>query len=429
MVQLEPRSQTQTTDGTDLQRWESGAIAAFLLLGIGLRFLWADEMKWAGDEQWMYDTATAVVAGQQPVPWVGMRNGVGFANPGLSVWCFILFRAVSSDPVSLVRWVQGVNGLAIALVAGFIVRKVPQEQQRLWWWGLAIAAVNPLAIFFSRALWAQDLLPLLSAFILIGHGSRHRRWGAFVWSLAGTLSGQVHMSGFFWLASLTLYTGWQDWRDRTRRRSRTDWRAWFAGVAIGLIPLLPWLFDLSTALQAKRPSWAELLTPNFHLHWLTTGWGLNLEYIFGSVFWRSLWQEPKIGGASTGLVGLMLLGLVGLALAGLVRWLQQWLRQWQAGVPTAPSTVQPYFWAGGVIMPILLLIARVRIPAHYLIILFPFLYLWVAAIWRDRPKILALITALQLGLTLVYLLYVHFQGGVPGGNFGFSYQKWTKELM
>ncbi|MEB3294885.1 MAG: hypothetical protein VKJ24_17145 [Synechococcales bacterium] len=425
--------------------WEKGAIAAFVILGCGLRFLWAGDMKWAGDEQWMYDNATAVVQGQQVFPWVGMRNGVGFANPGLSVWVFILLRGLASDPISLVQWIQGVNVLAIALLAVFIVRCIPKQQQHLWGWGMAIAAVNPLAIFFSRALWAQDLLPLFSILMLVGHWFRQTRWGAFVWSLLGMLSGQVHMSGFFWFASLTIATGWNEIRRMTRknvpvgmqyrpvgmqyrrdvpaeRLYGTDWLAWLAGIAIGLIPLLPWLLDLTVAVKAKRPSWAELLTPNFHLHWLTTGWGLNLEYIFGGVFWRSLWQEPRIAGIATGGVGLCLLMLVGLALVSLGRWIRQWRDR------HVNSTLQSYFWAGGLIMPILLLVARVRVPAHYLIILFPWLYLWVASLWHDRPKILTLITVLQLSLSLTYLLYVHLQGGVPGGNFGWSYQYQMRSL-
>jgi hypothetical protein len=175
-------------------RW----IGFFILCGCLLRLVWAADMKWKADEVWMYETARGVVMGQIPWPWLGMGNGVGFANPGLSVWSFIGLAGLSHDPVEMVRWVQVSNVLAIGLFSGFVRRYVLRTEQMIWLWGLAIASVNPLAIHFSRAIWATDILPLVGFFVFVGHWFRQQRWGAFVWGLVGTLIGQIHMSGFFW---------------------------------------------------------------------------------------------------------------------------------------------------------------------------------------------------------------------------------------
>jgi hypothetical protein len=73
-------------------------------------------------------------------------------------------------------------------------------------------------------------------------------------------------------------------------------------------------------------------------------------------------------------------------------------------------------------MPVLLLLARVRIPAHYLIVLFPFTQIWVAWLLRGRVKLLMLVCFAQLFLTVYFLGYVHIHGGIPDGNYGLTYQ-------
>ncbi|NJM49035.1 MAG: hypothetical protein HC860_25095 [Alkalinema sp. RU_4_3] len=139
-------------------------------------------MKWQADEVWMHNQAIAVAQGEEPFPMLGMRNGVGIYNPGLSVWAFVGLAKFQIDPVVMVQWVQWSNVAAIALFTGFVLRCVPWVEQSIWLWGLAIASVNPLAIIFSRALWAQDLLPLFCTVAVMGH------WGAAE-VLGGVLSG------------------------------------------------------------------------------------------------------------------------------------------------------------------------------------------------------------------------------------------------
>jgi hypothetical protein len=443
MQHLKPLSGSQ-------QRWLIGG-----LIGVGccLRLLWADDMKWQADEIWMYETAHAVATGQALWPGLGMRNGVGLPNPGLSVWSFIAMAHAAPNPVALVRWVQGLNIAAILLFVGFICRSVPRIQQPTWLWGLAIASVNPVAMIFSRKIGTQDILPFVAFFVVLGHWHRRYRWGAALWGLSGLLMGQIHMSGFFWQMALTIGTAWTQWRhgrvglgarclaarsdaqliaaadaadDADRQVDwpadlKTHWGWWLLGTTVGLLPMLSWLQLMATSgLQAQRPHWAEILTPNFHLHWLVTGWGLNLEYELERQLWQDFWQEPRWFGLPTFGAGLALGFLVGCALWGLKRWVNQ-VRGKLTSFPALPELTR-YCQAAGIVMPLLMLAARLRIPAHYLNCLFPWLYIWVAMLFRDRPRILGAICMAQLCLTLTFLVYVHTHGGVPDGNYGTAYR-------
>jgi hypothetical protein len=368
-------------------------ITLFILLGCGLRLIWPEDMKWKADEIWMYETARSVINHTTPWPSLGMGNGVGFLNPGLSVWIFIGLAAIAPDPVSMVQWVQVSNVLAIALWVGFIRRYVPQSEQEVWLWGMAIASVNPLAVHFSRAIWATDILPLVGFLVFVGHWWRDKRWGALTWGFVGTLIGQIHMSGFFWQGGLVIWT-------LLKTQNHTRWRYWLLGTSLGIIPMLPWLAQMGgQAIGQVRPSWAEILTPNFHLHWLLMGWGLEVDYEFGAAFWR-MTNAPAIFVA------------LGLAIGAIIT-------IWRA---PDRALVRDYFGAGAIVMPVLLLLARVRIPAHYLIVLFPFTQIWVAWLLRGRVKLLMLVCFAQLFLTVYFLGYVHIHGGIPDGNYGLTYR-------
>jgi hypothetical protein len=418
------KSSTQLDSSNHSQlRW----IFGFLIFGCLLRLVWADDMKWKADEIWMYEVARDVALGKQPWPWFGMGNGVGFLNPGFSVWCFIAMAWVSPDPVNMVRWVQASNIVAIGLFIVFILRYISKSEQPVWLWGIAIFSVNPLAIHFSRALWATDILPFVGFFVFVGHWFRHLRGGAFIWGLVGTLIGQIHMSGFFWQAALVLATlispqntALVGIQERGLLKT-TNWPAWALGTAIGILPMIPWIQKIgSTAATIARPSWAEILTPNFPLHWLLSSWGLNLEYDLGPEFWRSFLQEPRVFGFPTFAAAIALLFLAVSAIAAIVRWWQK--RRNSTDLISESNSIAFYLWAGGVIMPILLLFARVRIPGHYLIVLYPFIHIWIAVLERGRVRSLIAICSAQLFVSICFLVFIHIHNGGPEAFYGTVYR-------
>jgi hypothetical protein len=408
-----------------LQNRETLWIIGLIVVGCLLRLVWAGDMKWKDDEIWMYQTARAVVEGRMPWPALGMNNGVGFLNPGLSIWCFIALAWVAKDPIAMVYWVMGSNIAAIGLFAYFIRRYIPQSERSIWFWGLTILSVNPLAVHFSRAIWACDILPFVGFFVFIGHWFRKNRWAALTWGFIGTLIGQIHMSGFIWQGALVLMSLWKEkawkgqfWKSQFwKSKSETRWDYWLLGTAIGILPMGPWLAQMGrTAVTINRPSWAEILTPNFPLHWLLSGWGLNLEYDLGAEFWRSFIQEPRLFGYPSFAVAITLLFLAVSAIAALVRW---WRDRSQV---KSQFLLMDYLWAGGVIMPLLLLLVRVRVPGHYLIVVYPFIQIWVAWLERGRLRSLIAIGVAQLFLTVCFLTFIHIHNGNPNWPYGIVYR-------
>ncbi len=406
-----------------LQNGETRWMIGLIVLGCLLRLVWAEDMVWKGDEIWMYQTARAVVDGQIPYPALGMYTSMGFLNPGLGVWCFIALAWVSKDPIAMVYWVMGSNIVAIGLFAAFVRRYIPQSERSIWFWGLTMLSVNPLAIHFSRTLWTNDILPFVGFFVFVGHWFRQTRSGAFTWGLIGTLIGQIHMSGFFWQGALVLVSLWKEkpwkgsfWKHQSKNSRQTRWGFWLLGTGIGIPSLVPWIAQMGgTAATVERPSWAEILTPNFPLHWLLSGWGLNLEYNLGEEFWRSFIQEPRILGIPSFGSAIALLLLAVSAIAALVRW-------WRDRDQVKPQfVITDYFWAGGVVMPLLLLLARVRVPAQYLIVLYPFIQIWAAWLERGRMRSLILICAAQLFLSICFLTFIHIHGGNSNWPYGLVY--------
>jgi len=209
----------------------SALLACALACGIVLRLLWPADMEWKADEQRMFAWASAIGV-TEPWPQVGMASGVAVPNPGLSVWLFVPLARVTRDPVALAQLVQFVNVLALIGFAIFgASRAFSAPARELWFAGVALMSVNPIAVVLARKIWAQSLLPLFGLATLAAHASRASWAGAFVWGLAGALTGQIHMSGFFLQAALAIWTWFTD-----TAPGRTRWRAWVAGSALGGLP-------------------------------------------------------------------------------------------------------------------------------------------------------------------------------------------------
>lgn len=404
------------------QLWRERQISWILivsLIGFGciLRLIWAEDMKWKLDEIWMFETARSFVTGHQSFPLLGMRSSAGILNPGASVWCFILLAFVSPDPVWMVRWVAILNIIAIVLFFWFFSTRIEPNQRFIWLWGLAIAAVNPLTIMFSRKIWTCNILAPFCFLIFLGHWYRSLRWGAVLWGLVGTFVGQIHMSGFFFEAGLFLWTIGCEYKQKTLRK--TAWTAWFFGTSIGAIFLIPWirylLFDVG---QSLSKSVGRLFTLEFYLQWLTLGWGLNLEHDMGKVFWQRFLAEPRFFGFPSYGMAIAHLFLAFCALSALLIWLIRRLRE-KSSEQFPELTF--YIGAGAIAMGGLMVLSGLRVPVYYLNVLFPFAQIWIAFLYRSKPRLLFAIAIAQLFISCIFLIFVHQNGGIPDGNYGTAY--------
>jgi hypothetical protein len=216
-------------------------LAAALLFGILARYVWIMDMEFKGDEQFLYEQSQ-VVGVSEPWPELGMVSGVGTRQPALCTWILPLLQRVFrfTDPTGAARAIQTMNVLALLLFAFFAWKQVAREDRETWIWGVSLAAVNPMAIILQRKIWSHSALPLFSFFAMAAWWRLDRWWGAFLFGLLGILIGQVHMSGFFFLAAVMLWTA-------IYRRKEWRWGFTSAGLLVGSIPMIPWLQYMMTS--------------------------------------------------------------------------------------------------------------------------------------------------------------------------------------
>jgi hypothetical protein len=402
-------SLTRSVDNP-FSRWDR-LVWVFLILGTLLRLIWPLDMEWKFDEKWMFAKGLAIAQGRDAWPWVGMPSGVGLRNPGLSIWPFGLIAYFADTPIAMNHTIQWINALGLWALVLWVRHTWPAQQRALGMWGLALYAVTPLAVLFSRKIWAQDVLILLVVPWLWGQRKRHSFAGAALWGCFGALLGQIHMSGFFAAAALLIVTCVQD-------RVRWNLGAWLVGSALGSLTLIPWLQYLLSP-ESRSASHAGF-SLKFFVEALRHAWGLGLEYPLERAY-RAFLRGPVIAGVQThlaqaaryGLLLLLLWGVIARAFDG-----KKLLR--------APELVATY--AGCVLVTGLLMVAaRIQVYEHYLIVFGPMLH--IVAVWllfKRRVAVLALCT-LQATLTTCFLLYVHEHGGAPDADYGKTYRTQTAE--
>ena len=366
-------------------------------LGLFLRCLWPGDMEYKFDEKHMFEiTQTARATGEWPS--TGMVSGVGIKNPPLSTWVFIVPALIFNitDPVALSFFVRILGFLTLAILAVLILKKVPAEKQPIWAWALAFAAVNPFIVLYERKIWAQSVMPFFGAVAITLWFYRKNRLGAATCGFVLALLGQIHMSGFFWAAALTAYTFYRD------RNEKSIYLPWVMGGVLGMVPMLPWLGEMVNQSQPGHYSFAHLYQFRFWRFWFLMAMGLDFKWSVGNDF-QSVFFLPLYA------VGYLTL--------------YQFCRNWRKYDRTDAAyqlLISAFFVFG-----LFLTLSGAQIHRHYLIIMSPFLFLWVALSWvpveRRGKKALLIIWILQFLTTAELLHYIHKNGGTKGGDYGVAY--------
>jgi hypothetical protein len=413
-------------------------LAAALVLGAVLRLVWVQDMEYKRDEAWTYEE-TQLVGRSEPWILLGMQSSVGINNPGMSFWVFwVLARLFDvQEPTELARAVQLVNISAIVLLAVFVWRCVPAAEREPWLWGVALVSVSPLAVVFHRKIWPQSILPIFSLMFLVGWWNRQRRGGAFLWGLIGGLIGQVHMGGFFLAAA---FLGWVLLFDR----KQVAWRSWLGGSCLAAIPLLPWIGHLAVELPnrpASKIEWQQVLQFGYWPFWTSDAVGAGpfglepLRHSLGKQFPDFL-TYPVVDGRPTHLVGglhmfLMVVWVGVLVWAGYLVWRdRQRLRErWIGRSSQTAFTLSAALWGYG----LLLTLSLIPVTRHYLIILFPLEFVWLARlVLADSAQsatarrlgrgLLATVFLAQLIIAASFLHYIHVkQSAMENEDYGVPY--------
>jgi hypothetical protein len=410
--------------------WPILGILLALLAGACLRLCWPYDIEYKADEAWTFQHSR-----DAELPWLGMPSSVDIPNPGMSLWVFMLLQRVTGaeDPPSLARAVQGLNVAALVLLVCFAWRHVPRGEREPWMWAAALVAVNPLAVLFQRKIWPPCVLPLLTLAMLYGWWYRQRRVPAFLWGLVGVCLGQIHMAGFFFAGGFVLWALLFDrpWRERVA------WRSWLLGSVLGALPMLPWIVHLLIH-PSERPvnphRWVHACEMKFWIRWFSESFGLGIDYTFGPYF-REFQSYPLWDGRPTYLVGVLhwflaAVAVLLLARASVLLWRQRdrWRELWIGRSSASAFTQNAALWGFG----LLLTLSSFSIHRHYMIVLFPLEFLWVARLALAsgaEPT-----RSLRLGRTLLFslccaqfllsanmLAYIHSRQNFKGTEYGVPY--------
>lgn len=230
--------------------WEAIALVGILALASTLRLGWAGVNSFAYDEARVSQLALAM-ARDGEFATVGMTSSTGIPNLPASVWIYALPYAISTDPMVATLFTGLVNVIGVACL-WLLVRASWGK-----WEALAAAtlfAASPYAVFYSRAVWSQDLLaPLAALWALLGvfAVARNSRAALAAHVFLACIAFQIHYAG----ACLLIPTLWLVLHYRL-------WRAWPA-LALGAVPAalaaLPFALTLLRDPSGTRAAVAGIL--------------------------------------------------------------------------------------------------------------------------------------------------------------------------
>lgn len=360
-------------------------------------------MEWKADEKLMFELAGNGLHTKQ-LPEIGMPSGGGLPNAGFSVWPFIFFRLLSSNPLISMLLVALSNVLAI-LIFIRCIKLAFKKDTDIYLAGILSFGVSLLPVIFSRKIWAQDLMPLFIALIWYCYLLTNKNIiYAFFAGLTGALSGQLHLSGFYYAAGLFIATFC------FKKFRLKQWISMLAGFIAGLVPAVGWLNAVFHN-QGSVASISNLLKFEFWLHAVSDPPGINARYSLGEkttdflVFGNS-WLPALI---------VFLIGII--VLWGLGKFFIK--RHYRAF-----STQNEYlfvFMAFVLIPGLLMTISGIPVRSHYLIGASPFLCMcFVVIINKLGFNYVKGYIALQALLTMLFLCYVHTRQHV-GGDYGETY--------
>lgn len=361
-------------------------------------------------------------------PWIGMETSTGIANPGFSVWVFQAPARIFgiTTPLGLNCWVQSLNIFALFLLVLFIFKCVPIAEQELWIWGAILMALNPMAILFSRKLWAQCVLPPFSVLFFASWWMRDRKWGAFLWGISGLLLGQIHISGLFLTLAVFLWTAGLGARLKETLQKKVQWKAWALGSALGMIGVIQWL-RLVHGQKNHKFDLSHLLSIQFWRYWIADSLGIQLSYTLHGLAFRDFWRYPLITGQASYLIGAVHVFLYAVIVILILKLILKWLRSERRVAIFLGTDSNTNFLLSSVLIGygFLITASGSLVQHHYLIVIFPLLWVGLAravfsATQTPRPWLAAIALA-QAVISIGFLSYIHVNQGAPESDYGITY--------
>jgi hypothetical protein len=307
--------------------------------------------------------------------WVGSTSSIGFPKPPLFVYALSMPLSVSIDP----RLTTAFLGILAALAVGAFYLALRHFLSKSAALGAALAfALTPQAILHARKLFTADLIPPLCT-LLVAAGltyltskPKHTGWLAVLITFAFALLLLTTFSPILLLPAVALLL-----LERRRALGPLHWLGAAAALVLPFVPYLVAVRDRIPTALAGTGDDAGPLNPGTLFDWL---WGLS-----GAPRAESL---LSLAGLAAALWGL--LSAIGLAyLINLAR------------KKTDGSIAR--FVLSGLCLPLLLApVVPFEIQPHYLIILYPLLFVPPAAgveFVRSRDRALGWVALAFLAIT------------------------------
>jgi hypothetical protein len=242
---------------------------ALVTLGTWLRIHRLDAIEFKRDEQEVLNLGIRLLADRPwsssaPWPTHGMLSSNGVPNAPLFTWIIAAAWAPTRDPMAVSGVIALTNALCLYPLWRWARRRMDEGRALLT---LAVCAVSPFAVIFSRKIWTQDLLApgVLTMLWGVEWLRAGRPWlGIALLALAVLLVGQLHQSGAIGIVLLPAAIALQllsDWRDglsfRLGRPSVGEAGALATVIGVNLffwLPYLGYLARLPSPLLANRPT-------------------------------------------------------------------------------------------------------------------------------------------------------------------------------
>ncbi|MBI3494016.1 MAG: hypothetical protein HY047_19895 [Acidobacteria bacterium] len=401
------------------------AVFGLLVLGALFRLYGLTAMEFKGDEQEALNLGIGLLeqhpwSSTHPFPTQGMLSSNGVANAPLFTWIVAAAWAATRGPVAVTRLVALTNVACLYPLWLWARRRMDDGRALLT---LALCAVSPFAVIFSRKIWTQDLLlpGVLSVVWGVEWWRGGRPWrGVVLFGLAALLVGQLHQSGAIAVMLLPMalavqwrFDRWQGWTFRLGRPSRGELLALAAVLAINLffwLPYLDYFARLPPEVLANRPK--EILRPLLLRRVEAQVMPLDLFFFFApdrQDFLRDAFRSAFYCGS------------IGLGAPLFVYGVWRWLRS-----PFSLPVIGVWWWL------VIAAFTLARIPCYpfYVLALAPLTAVLASGAFdgpRPRAWLARLMTAWRvayvvamLGLTCVTGTWITGRGGAAG-DYGVAY--------
>ena len=243
-----------------------------LVAAVVLRLFNLDYMEFKADEAGNLLLASELVSGKA-FPLVGIPSSLGTYNPALFIYLLALPLYFSPNPVVAAAFVALLNCAAVGALYAFSRRYFSRMTAVV---AASFFAVNPWAVFYSRKIWQQDLLPLFVVaffyclFAVICENRRRYLIGCFMCLAALT---QLHLSSLHYVILFALVLVWY--------RPKIGWGYYAVGVSAAFLLYLPYIafeilnqgYNLRIYFQASHLPWQFRPEALFAPFALASTWG------------------------------------------------------------------------------------------------------------------------------------------------------------